>query len=852
MAVVKNLMVRAGADFSAITKQASKAKASMKGMESSVSKSCSRMTVAASGMKKAFAALGAAVSVTALVSAAKSAKAAYDEQAEASAKLAQVMQNTMGATSKQVQAIEDYIDAQERLGVVTGDVQTAGAQELATYLTMTSSLKKLIPVMNDMVAQQYGIGASAESAVSIATMLGKVMNGQTSALSRYGYTFDAAQEAVLKYGTEAQRAAVLAEVVGESVGGMNEALAATPNGRLQQVSNTLGKIQESFGLAVNSVLVLFIPALNTLCGVLSNVATLANKVAQTLANVFGGAPPGASKTVQYTGAMADSVGEVEEAAVSASKAMSNLMGFDQINKLTSSSSGGVSAVEPSAGGSITETVDVDTSEAGESIGWLEEKLQGLQAKFAAIDTSKLTGALDRLKASAAPLKDTFFSGLSWALDNVFAPLATWSTEGFLPAFLDTLGGAASVLSSGIDALKPGASWLWENFLQPIASWTGDQFVTALQETADLLHDLADLLSGNTSFGEFISNLTPAQSAMVGIAAALGTIAAISAGMTGLTAITTFVKSLQGLNAVGTIGKLAEVFMLTASGAGTLSEAMSAVFGPKSIIAGIAGVIAGAVIAVTNFISMLKNGFSWAQEALMLLGTALATVGAIILGAPALVAGVIAAIVAAVATAVVVIKDHWTQIKEFGSAAWEGIKSSWSNASSWFSSTVIQPISNGFKGFANGIIGYFEGVVNGGISGVNKLIESFNGLSFSAPDWVPIIGGKSFSLNLKTMPTISLPRLAAGAVIRPNNEFAAILGDQTSGMNIETPERLLRDIIRQENDSTAVLNMLAKILQAINDGKVMVIDRKTVGKIMRSEFSNAARSGGTDLIPLGGG
>ncbi len=38
-------------------------------------------------------------------------------------------------------------------------------------------------------------------------MLGKVMDGQTGALSRYGYSFDAIQEQILKYGTEAQRAA---------------------------------------------------------------------------------------------------------------------------------------------------------------------------------------------------------------------------------------------------------------------------------------------------------------------------------------------------------------------------------------------------------------------------------------------------------------------------------------------------------------------------------------------------------------------------------------------------------------------------------------------------------------------
>ena len=65
MAVVRNLMVRAGADFSAITKQAQKASQSMRGMQNSVSRSCNAMSNAAAGLKKAFMAVGAAVSVRA-------------------------------------------------------------------------------------------------------------------------------------------------------------------------------------------------------------------------------------------------------------------------------------------------------------------------------------------------------------------------------------------------------------------------------------------------------------------------------------------------------------------------------------------------------------------------------------------------------------------------------------------------------------------------------------------------------------------------------------------------------------------------------------------------------------------
>lgn len=499
MGVVKNLMVRAGADFSAITKQANKAKSSMKGMHTSISKSCSGITAAASKMGKMLGAIGVGLSVTAVVSAAKNAKAAYDEQAEASAKLAQVMRNTMGARSEEIKSIEEYIDSLERVGVVTGEVQTAGAQELATYLQLSDSLKTLIPVMNDMVAQQYGIGASAESAVSIATMLGKVMNGQTSALSRYGYSFTAAQEAVLKYGTEAQRAAVLAEVVGESVGGMNAALAATPNGRLQQVSNTLGRIKESFGQAVNQILVLFIPVLNVLCGVLERVAALANKVAQSLANVFGSSSSTASSAASSASSVVSVLGDVEESATSAGKAM-GLLGFDQITKLNEPSSSSESAAaDTSVGGIEVSGVVTGVEEAGESIGWLESKLSALKAKFSLISTDNLVSAFGRLRDAVSPFGEKLFSGLSWAMDNILVPLTGWVIEDALPAFLDTLSSGFGLLNVVLDGLAPVGIWLWEEFLQPLAGWTGTSIVAALQLVGTVIDWLTGILRGLLDF-----------------------------------------------------------------------------------------------------------------------------------------------------------------------------------------------------------------------------------------------------------------------------------------------------------------------------------------------------------------
>ena len=171
----------------------------------------------------------------------------YAAQVEAETKLQTVMRNTMNASDAEVQSIKDLCSAQQELGVIGDEVQLAGVQELATYASKKSSLETLIPVMNDMIAQQYGFNATQESAVSIATMMGKVFAGQTSALSRYGYTFTEAQEQILKFGTEEEKAATLAEVVRQSVGGVNAELAKTDTGRMVQLNNAIGDIKEQVG-----------------------------------------------------------------------------------------------------------------------------------------------------------------------------------------------------------------------------------------------------------------------------------------------------------------------------------------------------------------------------------------------------------------------------------------------------------------------------------------------------------------------------------------------------------------------------------------------------------------------------
>ena len=183
----------------------------------------------------------------------------------------------------------------------------------------------------------------------------------------------------------------------------------------------------------------------------------------------------------------------------------------------------------------------------------------------------------------------------------------------------------------------------------------------------------------------------------------------------------------------------------------------------------------------------------------------------------------------------------TAIHTLGTNALNLVKAGWGKAAGWFKSTVISPISSSFKSFANGILGFFEGIANGAIKGVNKIIAGLNRISFNIPSWVPGIGGKSFGFNLKSISGVKLPRLATGAVIPPNDSFAAILGDQKSGTNIETPERLLRQIYREENDNAELVSLLQALLSAVRAGHVIQLDRKQVGKTAQTERERMARA-----------
>ena len=702
MGVVKNLMLRVGADFSAVTTQSKKASKSMGSMMSAINRSTNKLNSAIGGMNKVLGAAGIAVSLAGIVSAAKNAAAAFNEVQENNAALAQVMKNTMGATKEQWRSVLDLADAQQRLGVIDAEVTKAGAVELATYLGLSDSLETLIPVMNDMLAQQYGMAASSENAANIATMLGKVMNGQTGALSRYGYSFTTAQEAILKYGDEAQRAAVLAQVVEESVGGMNQALAQTPKGRLQQVKFTLGDIQEGFGKAVMTIATAFLPLLNAVVAALQKIAAWAGRVAQAIANVFGvktktvaaagggigAAASGINDAADAGDNLSDAMGGAAKNTEKAAKAAQKLgtMSFDELNMLQTPSaaadavSGGGSGsggIGDAAGG-IT-GIDWDAAEeAGESSTALERILRRLKETVDKMDFSRLEAAWGRLKESAKQLGDVIGEYLVGAYEKILEPIIVWTANVLAPELTDALAAAFGSIATALDDLKPVFSAVVDEILAPLGAMLGQVVVDLLK----LVAPLGEVLEGVTGIVAAFANLD-----FDGL----------------LTSVETLCRGVQDL-AVGAVE-------LVRNAVDGLLDWLSGIFDGF-----LGGTLSGVIYEIKYLIDDI---LSFAQD---ILRTLLASVSDMINGILSIINGVLTL--------------NWKQ-------AWNG---------------MLQVV----KGIANAIAGLFGSVVN-------VIIRALNRISFTIPDWVPLIGGKHFGVNI---PLFNVPQLAEGGVMQSAGLFVA--------------------------------------------------------------------------------
>lgn len=182
---------------------------------------------------------------------------AYKEAQLQVTKMESVLKNTKGINKEQINDLKAYTSVLQAKGVVEDDVLKAGITSAGIFGLQADTIKKLLPGMADLAVKEKGINVTSEDMANYGKLLGKAMSGQTGALKKAGIVLDKHQEQIMKTGTETQKAALLADLLKKKVGGVNEAMAQTDQGRIQQLKNDFGDFQEEIGAVVLPVMAEF-------------------------------------------------------------------------------------------------------------------------------------------------------------------------------------------------------------------------------------------------------------------------------------------------------------------------------------------------------------------------------------------------------------------------------------------------------------------------------------------------------------------------------------------------------------------------------------------------------------------
>lgn len=177
-----------------------------------------------------------------------------DKQELAETQLEAVLKNVTSIQDRGGDAVKDatnslksYASELQNTGIIGDEVTLAGMAQLATFQMNDDQIKEVSGSMLDLLAKTKGYNATQEDAVNIANMIGKAYTGNAGALARVGITMSDAEKEAIKNGDANERAAMIAQVLQNNVGGVNKAMAATATGRQVQAMNAYGDMLEEIG-----------------------------------------------------------------------------------------------------------------------------------------------------------------------------------------------------------------------------------------------------------------------------------------------------------------------------------------------------------------------------------------------------------------------------------------------------------------------------------------------------------------------------------------------------------------------------------------------------------------------------
>lgn len=418
-----------------------------------------------------------------------------------------------------------------------------------------------------------------------------------------------------------------------------------------------------------------------------------------------------------------------------------------------------------------------------------EKIAEDTATWAAnLDFYPLLKSISNLTSTFAPILESIGNALEWIYKNIILPMLKWITETGLPLAINLLTTVVKTFSDNIGVITAFfAAWKTVELLSFIQQAGGVVGALNLIKAAIYENVAAKLVDKAETM--YLTALY-AKDFVVSVAQTVVSLGKQAAAFVANTAVKTANTAAQVAMTAATTAWNAICVIATAA-TKALSAAVAFLTSPFGlVVVAIGAAIAVGVLLYKNWDKikeMAGKVWDWVSNKTRRF---VEDIGNKLRG---------------LATKIVTI---WGSIKASAHQKWNAI---WSTVSG-FVERIKNAIVDKFTSAKNTVVGVFNGmgdairsvlnniisVVNGAISKVNGVVSAIES-AFSFGPWkVPTpFGSKTigFRATFPRVPTV--PYLAKGAVIPPRSEFLAVLGDQKQGNNIETPEALLRKIVREE-------------------------------------------------------
>lgn len=467
------------------------------------SKAVSGIGNAAKGMATVVS--GAATAAAAyLVNFGKQSVAAALKAGEVTAKFQQVAKNN-NWTDEEQKSLLSLNKTLGQTGVISGGTLKAAQAQLGTFALTADQVKTLTPALADMIANNKGYNATAQDGVQIANLLGKVMTGSATALSKYGVTMTDAQKKVLQEGSASEKAAMAAKVLEANFGGINKALADTPQGKMTILQHEIAGLKTSVGNdliaafgGVGGAVIKMVQAVEPLItAFFDKVAALAQKIGPPLEKVFGAVADKISKInfSGFTGQLSGLSGPIAAVtgllgAAGLGGALSGLSGVPVIGGLLSKFGGVLSGL----GGPVTLVI-------GALAGLIATSPQ-LRAQFGDV----LKAVLGSLKDAFAQLKPTIDALIKnfGQLVSALMPIVTQVLSALIPLLAPLITMLVQSLVPVIKTIMDVSLGLYRSVLpliqqiMPVISNLVAVVGAALASIMPALQDVLSVVSGVVS------------------------------------------------------------------------------------------------------------------------------------------------------------------------------------------------------------------------------------------------------------------------------------------------------------------------------------------------------------------